>query len=307
MRQIPFSLVQIEAFASVCETGNLTQAAKRLGKDRTTISELVEYLELDLGYSLFDRHTRPLQLTEAGQHLYRQARLFLQEVEAFSLAAQRIPQQVRQKLTLCYDPFTPRYFLTELAVCLTQRGVQLDLLMMERADAEVALENGVADVGVYQALNRSIGEKFKWRALGAIELAVYAREGFFPAGSPVRLLSLAASTQLIPFNNLPEPMAKRLQIADRVQVVNELSLLQSLLTAGIGWAFLPTHLNMRHLPQVSRLETELGQQGLMHPLVALWQPGANSELLHIIEDMQRVFEQGDQGGAVFPLTVEGGM
>jgi DNA-binding transcriptional LysR family regulator len=290
MGQIRFSLAQIEAFASVCETGNLTQAAKRLGKDRTTISELIDYLELDLGYALFDRTTRPLQLTEAGQRLYRQARLFLQEAEAFSLLAQNIPQQVRQKLTLCYDPFTPRQFLTELAIWLGKRGIQLDLLMMERALAEQALENGVADIGLYQAVNRSISEKFRWRALGAIELAVYAAEGFFPAGGSVTLLSLASSIQLIPFNDLPEPMAKRLQIADRIQVVNELGLLQSLLNAGLGWAFLPTHLNMQHLPQVLRLDTELGKQGLMHPMVALWKPGANSELLSLIDSMQQIFD-----------------
>lgn len=290
MAKIRFSLAQIEAFASVCETGNLTLAAKRLGKDRTTIAELIENLELDLGYSLFDRSTRPLQLTEAGQRLYRQARLFMQEAEAFNLLAQHIPQQVRQKLTLCYDPFTPRPFLTELAVFLSQRGIQLDLLMMERGEGEQALADDVADIGVYQAINRSIGEKFKWRALGAIELAVYAREGFFPAGSPVTLLSLASSTQLIPFGHLPEAMAKRLQIADRIQVVNEPALLQSLLTAGLGWAFLPTHLQMQHVPQVSRLETELGKQGLMHPMVALWKPGANSELLQLIESMQQIFD-----------------
>ncbi len=295
MGQIQFSLAQIEAFASVCETGNLTQAAKRLGKDRTTIGELIEYLELDLGYSLFDRRTRPLQLTEAGQRLYRQARLFLQEAEAFSLLAQHIPQQVRQKLTLCYDAFTPRQFLTELAVRLGQRGVQLDLLMMERGEAEQALENGMADIGVYQALNRSISEKFKWRALGAIELAAYAREGFFPADCPVTLLSLASSTQLIPFSDLPEPMAKRLRIADRIQVVNELGLLQVLLNAGMGWAFLPTHLQMQHLPQVNRIDTELGKQGLMHPMVALWKPGASSELLQTIESMQQMFDGAGDG------------
>lgn len=289
MGQIRFSLAQIEAFASVCETGNLTRAAKRLAKDRTTIGELIEYLELDLGYALFDRSTRPLQLTEAGQRLYRQARLFLQEAEAFSLLAQHIPQQVRQKLTLCYDAFTPRYFLTELAVWLGQRGIRLDLLVMERADAEQALESGIADIGVYQAVNRSISEKFKWRALGAIELAVYAAEGFFPAAGPVTLLSLASSNQLIPFNDLPEHMAKRLRIADRIQVVNELGLLQRLLNAGIGWAFLPTHLEMQHLPQVNRLDTELGKQGLMHPMVALWTPGADGELLQIIENMQQMF------------------
>ncbi len=203
MGKIGFSLAQIEAFASVCETGNLTQAAKRLGKDRTTVSELIENLELDLGYSLCDRRTRPLQLTEAGQRLYRQARLFLQEAEALSLLAQRIPQQVRQKLTLCYDPFTPRVFLTELAMFLGQRGIQLDLLMMERGEGELALADDVADIGIYQAINRSIGEKFKWRALGAIELTAYAREGFSPQVARSPCCRWHPAPNLFPFMTCP--------------------------------------------------------------------------------------------------------
>ncbi|MFI8418411.1 LysR family transcriptional regulator [Serratia sp. NPDC078593] len=235
MAKIRFSLAQIDAFASVCEAGNLTRAAKRLGKDRTTVNELIEYLELDLGYALFDRATRPLQLTPAGQRLYRQARLFLQEAEAFNQLAGQIPEQLRQRIVLCYDSFIPRAFLIALTTVLRQQGIQLDLCMMERAAAEVMLENGTADLGIYQAVNRSISEKFKWRAIGAIELAVYANEGFFPALSPVPLRSLSSHNQLIPFSNLPDAMAKRLQIADRIQVVNELSLLQTLLSAGHGW------------------------------------------------------------------------
>lgn len=289
MGQIRFSLAQIEAFACVCEAGNLTRAAKRLGKDRTTVSELIDYLELDLGYALFDRNIRPLQLTEAGQRLYRQARLFLQEAEAFSLLAEQIPQQMRQHLTLCYDPFTPRHFLTELTRLLGQQDIQLDLLVMEREMAEVWLESGAADVGVYQAVNRSISEKFKWRALGAIELAAYACEGFFPAEEPISLLSLASRTQLIPFSTLSDSMSKRLQIAARTQVVNELTLLQPLLSAGQGWALLPTDIQAQRWPQVKRLETELGTNGLMHPIVALWKPGAGGELLHIIEQMQQLY------------------
>ncbi|MFZ4835501.1 LysR family transcriptional regulator [Rouxiella sp. Mn2063] len=289
MAQIRFSLAQIEAFTSVCEAGNLTQAAKRLRKDRTTVSELIEYLELDLGYALFDRSTRPLQLTAAGQRLYRQARLFLQEAEAFNLLAEQIPQQVSQQLTLCYDPFTPRPFLVELTQALHQQGIRLDLLMMERADAELALEKGNADMGIYQAVNRSISEKFKWRAVGAIEFAAYAREGFFPTSTPVPLLSLASSMQLMPFRHLPDPMAKRLQISDHIQIVNELALLQSLLALGQGWAFLPTHLQPQQSPQVVQWDTELGQRGLLHPMVALWKPGAGAELLNIVEQMQQIY------------------
>ena len=291
MGKIRFSLAQIEAFASVCESGNLTRAAKRLGKDRTTVGELVEYLELDLGYALFDRHTRPLRLTDAGQRLYRQARLFLQEAETFCQLAEHIPQQVRQRVVLCYDAFTPRRFLSALSAVLYQQGIALDLRMMERAEAEDLLADGAAHLGVYQALNRSISDRFKWRALGALEMAVYAREGFFPDACPIPLIALAAHTQLLPFSDLPDAMAKRLQISDRIRVINELPLLQAALSAGQGWAFLPTHFQAQQWPAVSRLDTELGQSGLTHPMVALWKPGADDELLRLIEQMQRIYRE----------------
>lgn len=289
MGQIRFSLAQIEAFASVCESGNLTRAAARLGKDRTTVSELIDYLELDLGYPLFDRTTRPLQLTEAGHRLYRQARMFLQEAEAFSLMAARIPQQVRQSLTLCYDPFIPRDFLNRLAAELQMQNVRFNLIMMDRGRAERALEEGLADLAIYQALNRSISDKFKWRAIGSIELSAYASEGFFPDKSPVSMLRLTASNQLIPFADLPEHMAKRLQISDNVQVINELSQLQALLSGGFGWGLLPTHLQADSWPGVKMIETELGQHGLIHPMVILWKPGISQELLQIVDQIQQIY------------------
>ena len=289
MGQIRFSLAQIEAFASVCESGNLTRAAARLGKDRTTVSELIDYLELDLGYPLFDRTTRPLQLTEAGHRLYRQARMFLQEAEAFSLMAARIPQQVRQSLTLCYDPFIPRDFLNRLAAELQMQNVRFNLIMMDRGRAERALEEGLADLAIYQALNRSISDKFKWRAIGSIELNAYASEGFFPDKSPVSMLRLTASNQLIPFADLPEHMAKRLQISDNVQVINELSQLQALLSGGFGWGLLPTHLQADSWPGVKMIETELGQHGLIHPMVILWKPGISQELLQIVDQIQQIY------------------
>ncbi|WP_158781479.1 LysR family transcriptional regulator [Pantoea sp. BAV 3049] len=287
MTQIRFTLAQIEAFACVCEAGNITRAAKRLKKDRTTVRELLEYLEVDMGYPLFDRRTRPLQLTEEGQRLYRQARLFLQEAEAFSLAITDIPQQLGQKLTLCYDPFTPRDFLTALATELHLQGFKLDLLLMERE----AAEEGLAELAICQALNRSISDKFKWRAIGSIELAVFAAADFFTGSKPVSLFTLASCPQLLPFHHLPESMKQRLQIADNIRTVSEISLLQRLLSSGQGWAFLPTHFAAGEWPHIRQYATELGQQGLLHPMVALWKPGACPVLNGIVEKVQRIYAE----------------
>lgn len=275
MELLRFTLAQIEAFACVCETGTLTQAAKKLKKDRTTVSELLDYLEVDLGYTLFDRTTRPLTLTPQGQLLYRQARLFLHEAEAFSRIAKQIPDRIETHLTLCYDLFTPRALLLCLADQFRAHHIQLDMIACERSQAEQWLDEGSVDLGLFQAVNRSVNDHLQWRAVGSVSLAVYARADYFPK-QPVSLLHLASQPQLMPFRDLPPSLAGRLRIADRLIHVNEISLLEGLLQSGCGWAFLPDHFAVERLEGVSRIDTEMGERGLTHPLVALWKPGVVS-------------------------------
>ncbi|RXY63246.1 LysR family transcriptional regulator, partial [Klebsiella pneumoniae] len=69
MKTLQYSFAQIEAFATIAETGSLSQAAIRLAKDRTTLRDLLDYLEDALGYRLFSREGRSLTLTAEGEQL----------------------------------------------------------------------------------------------------------------------------------------------------------------------------------------------------------------------------------------------
>ncbi|MFP2237853.1 LysR family transcriptional regulator [Pseudescherichia vulneris] len=289
MELLRFTLAQIEAFACVCETGTLTQAAKKLKKDRTTVSELLDYLEVDLGYTLLDRTTRPLTLTPQGQLLYRQARLFLHEADAFSRIARQIPDRIETRLTLCYDLFTPRALLLRLAEQLQAQHIQLDMIACERVQAEQWLDEGSVDFGLFQAVNRSVNDHLHWRAVGSVSLAVYAREDYFPK-QPVSLLHLASQPQLMPFRDLPPSLAGRIRIADQLIHVNEITLLEGMLQSGYGWAFLPDHFAAERLDGVSRIDTEMGARGLTHPLVALWKPGVVSAPM--LAQMLAAIEEG---------------
>ncbi|QKJ89009.1 LysR family transcriptional regulator [Paramixta manurensis] len=290
--KIHYSLAQIEAFACVYECGNFTRAALKLKKDRTTVSELVENLELDLGYALFDRATRPLHLTSQGQLLYRQARLFLLEAQAFGQIAASLEQPTDQTLTLSYDVFTPRDPLLLLVRRLREHGIQLNLLCQSRSLAEAALLKREVDIGIYPARNQSISESFKWRAIGTLKMSVYAHRNWF-AAQPVSLLTLAARNQLIPYEDMPPGLAQWMQIADRFQVVSERSMLLTLLSEEQGWALLPEHWRPEEQAGVTSIATEMGNAGLTHPLVMLWQPGeqAHSALMTAIEVITAVFEE----------------
>lgn len=115
MKTLQYSFAQIEAFATIAETGSLSQAAIRLAKDRTTLRDLLDYLEDALGYRLFSREGRSLTLTAEGEQLFRQAHLLFRQAQAFESFAQTLPQTAWQALRLVYDPFVPREFLCLLA------------------------------------------------------------------------------------------------------------------------------------------------------------------------------------------------
>ena len=148
MKTLQYSFAQIEAFATIAETGSLSQAAIRLAKDRTTLRDLLDYLEDALGYRLFSREGRSLTLTAEGEQLFRQAHLLLRQAQAFESFAQTLPQTAWQALRLVYDPFVPREFLCLLADTLARRQIRLSCWSASRREAEQALSEGIADMAI---------------------------------------------------------------------------------------------------------------------------------------------------------------
>ncbi|HAS1783344.1 TPA: LysR family transcriptional regulator [Enterobacter cloacae] len=271
-----YSFAQLEAFTAVAEHGSLMKAAMKLGKDRTTLRDLIDFLEDGLGYALFLRAGRSLRLTPEGEQLQRQAHLLMRQVKAFEAFARAVPASATQDIALVYDPFTPRAFLQALIATLATQKIRLSLTSASRDDAEAMLAGGEADLAICQARNRSVGNEMEWRALGAIDMDFYAAEALFAeVASPVSLLDLSLVPQVIMHDASDEPVARRLQIAGHTLYTNELEMLRGLLEQGCGWGFLPTHLRAARWKNVKRLPTEVGSQGISQTMVTIWKPGSD--------------------------------
>ena len=235
MASLIYSFAQLEAFTAVAEHGSLMKSASKLGKDRTTLRDLIDFLEDGLGYALFLREGRSLRLTPEGEQLQRQAHLLMRQVKAFEAFARSVPDSATQDIALAYDPFTPRAFLQALIATLATKKIRLSLTSASRDEAEAMLANGQADLGICQARNRSVGNEMEWRALGAIEMDFYAATALFAeVASPVSLLDLSLVPQVIMHPASDEPVARRLQISGRTLFTNELEMLRGLLQQGCG-------------------------------------------------------------------------
>lgn len=73
-------LSDLAVFVRVAEEGSFTRAAERLETSQSMVSKCVSRLEARLKMRLLQRTTRKLNLTEAGELLYRRARSALEEI-----------------------------------------------------------------------------------------------------------------------------------------------------------------------------------------------------------------------------------
>lgn len=74
------TLLQLKYFILVAETGNFTHAAEKVYTSQPTISRHIQLLEDELGYTLFNRNSKPIRLTEPGQILYEGMKKAISEI-----------------------------------------------------------------------------------------------------------------------------------------------------------------------------------------------------------------------------------
>ena len=71
------SIKQIKAFLVLVEEDNFTRAEQKIHLSQPAFSGLIANLEKEIGYRLFDRDTRKVQLNENGVHFIKLARELL--------------------------------------------------------------------------------------------------------------------------------------------------------------------------------------------------------------------------------------
>lgn len=86
----------LETFLAIAATGSLTRAGARVARSQSAVSLQLQQLERTLGARLFDRDTRHVQLTDAGERLLPLARRALEATDAAALAVRdEAPRTVR--------------------------------------------------------------------------------------------------------------------------------------------------------------------------------------------------------------------
>lgn len=141
-------LRHLRYFLAVAETLHFSRAARRLGMAQPPLSQQIKRLEQLLGHALFERTTRGVKLTPAGQLLVRRARSTMEKVDEDLAQVRRLGRGEEGTLTV---GFSGSVMFTELPAAIQSfrhRYPKVELRLRELVTSAqiAALLNGQIDL-----------------------------------------------------------------------------------------------------------------------------------------------------------------
>jgi LysR family carnitine catabolism transcriptional activator len=150
--RIPLTLNQLEAFVRVADQGSFTKAAQILNISQPALSRAIRAAEKAVGARLFDRDTRNLRTTSAGQELLTIARRILAEFE-FSLGdlAQFLMGRRGRVVVATVPSIGAAYLPTAIAAfAKTNPAVEFSIRAINTEPLLDMVASGEADFGISQ-------------------------------------------------------------------------------------------------------------------------------------------------------------
>ena len=135
----------LRLFLAVARLGSIRAAAGELGLNQSTINRRMDVLEHDLRLTLFDRTTRGLALTEAGQAVAAAARPLQAEVAAIGALAARLARQAGGMIKVTAPQTTAVLMIAPLIAEFSRRHPDI-LVEYDGAEEVLDLHAGEADV-----------------------------------------------------------------------------------------------------------------------------------------------------------------
>ena len=201
-------LYQLKSFLAVVAERNLTRAAEKVFTSVPAVSAQIKALEEELGVQLFERSSRGMTLTAAGEKLAEEARRTLDAAQRLRQAAAQIRGEVQGWLRMgtVTDPLALR--LGEVLVKLAERHPGIGLQLMQRLSLHSvqALRRGEVDCA-YVLYDGEAADGLVVERLRRMELAVAVPRRFADREWPVSREALLSLPWIGTQTWLPSPCA----------------------------------------------------------------------------------------------------
>lgn len=140
---------QLRYFVAAAETGNISKAAHRMNVSQPPVSRQIRVLEHELGFDLFRRTARGVELTSAGKCFFVDAQRILADTQIAKRSAQAANRGEIGTLEVAFfGSIIYRAVPLALATLREQQPkVQISISRQSKAQQMAALQSGVLQIG----------------------------------------------------------------------------------------------------------------------------------------------------------------
>jgi DNA-binding transcriptional LysR family regulator len=245
------SLRQLKAFLQVARLGNFTRAAEQMHITQAGLSIMMRELEAQLDCRLFDRTTRIVSLTAAGEQFLPVAARTLADLESSAAQLGAITERARQTLLVGATPLISSNVLP--AVCQAFRianpEVNVKLVDTDRGQLQTLVEQGELDFGLGAFFKPTAGIELTplfpfqlmWISPGADTKGSGQPTGSMPweALVEVQLIGLPAENRIQQF--IENHLAAIGRAHEERLTFNNFETLIAMVAAGVGTAIVPSY------------------------------------------------------------------
>jgi DNA-binding transcriptional LysR family regulator len=145
-----FDFVDLKLFVNLANTKNLTRAAERTNLSLSAASARIKHLEDSIGVKLISRHSQGVTLTPQGDTFLHHAGLILQQSDFMHGDMEEYSLGIKGHVRLHASQNASTGFLPEVLSRFLYKNprVTIDLQEQISHDVVVAVQNGVADIGI---------------------------------------------------------------------------------------------------------------------------------------------------------------
>ncbi len=241
-------LNSLPLFIATAEAGSFTAAADKLGCTKTKISLNIRSLELRLGTVLFNRTTRKVSLTQAGELFYQQCKPLLSRLDESISDASTDAQQLTGTLRISAPVDHAAH---RLAPALAEFANMHPALGIEIRSGDKITDMVAEGIDVAIRMGWLKDSSLRAQKLGEFRQRVYASKAYLRVnGTPVHPSDLRQH-QWLDFTPLPRSLTwdfqrddeqVQVQLHSRIRVDNT-SALRSLIKGGAGMSILADFLH----------------------------------------------------------------
>ncbi|MFN1548391.1 LysR family transcriptional regulator [Vibrio natriegens] len=274
-----FNHEQLLAFVTVYEELSFSKAAVKLGKHRTTMSQVIANLEDQLAITLFERLGRSVEPTEDGHLLYHYAKKTVEQARVFENIALSLSYGGLERVVIAYSSFMPPEALYMIRKQLAQDfpTMSVELLVRDRSEIKQGIVEGSIHFGLVNVHESSAIHSMDAVFLGHVEFVPYVQTGgrLAKMNKTSVVDALVTERQFILKSLVDEGLKEKFVFSANNEQVDQLSVVTQMVKEGLGWAWLPKALTKPQfkVEGIEPVTLDLMLEGMKLPL-SMWCPHA---------------------------------